>query len=210
MVASLFAANMRLRAGGGAVSGFVGALKGNATGTSLTISMAGTGVEADDRILMCAVSSGAGNEAAPPAGWATPVNTGGYSASHFTHDGSASYTFTVPSSTTFMVMLLVFRGYSVGALGTAFSGLAANPVPTAITVPANDSINVAFVASLSAGLAYSAPAGWTQRDAGNTGRTVEGYQRNALVAAGSLVGDTFTRTVGATNGRAIQFSLSPV
>lgn len=196
--------------GGGSppVTGFVAVTRGSANGTSTTLTVP-VGVQSGDTILMLGVSSGAGNEVTPPAGWSTPVNTGGYSFAHRAHAGAADYAFTVGSTTLHSVLILFFRGYTVGVAGTAFSGLLADPVPSAVTVPNADSINVALVGSISAGVEWSAPAGWTLKDAGSNNRSIAAFQRDALVGTGPLAGATFTRTAGATNGRAIQVALSP-
>lgn len=193
----------------GAIVGYVASAVGSTNGTSTTI-IVPAGVQTGDVILMLGMSSGAGNEVTPPGGWAAPVNTGGYSYSSFTHAGAADYTFTVGVSALHTVLLLFYRGFTVGAAGVAFSGLAADPTPNSITVPVNNSLNVTLVGSIGSGVEWAAPVGWTRRLHASTDRSVAGFERDARVASGLLAGATFVRNLGATNGRAIQISLSPV
>lgn len=191
------------------ITGFIGSAVVDNTGTSTVVNMPVT-AQSGDFIVMLGASNTAGNEVTPPAGWSTPVNTGGLSFAYRTHDGSPSYTFTVGGSIQHTVLIVVVRGYSFGVAGAAFSALAADPVASSITVPANNSLNLNLVASTAGGISWSMPAGWTARTASNTGRSVGAFQRDALVASGVLAGTTATRTAGAASGRALQLTLSPV
>jgi hypothetical protein len=200
----------RRNAGGGGpapISGFVAAVRGSITGTSLTLTVP-EGVQAGDCAMMAGVSSNvpSSNEVAPGSGWSTPVNTAGFSFAHRVHDGSATLTFTVPSSVLFTVMLVFVRGGTFGKANTAWSGLAANPVPADLADVAANSLNFTFVGAINSGVMWGM-TDWTSRSAGNANRSSAAFERNVRVS-GAVAGVAAVRNAGGTNGRALQAAIT--
>jgi hypothetical protein len=209
MVASLFAANMRLRASA-PITGFIGASSASAaSGTSLVVDVP-LGAQAGDILMMFGASSGTGNEHNTPAGWDARFTGVGFSLrSLASYDGTTpNYTFTTISTATQSIVILAFRGYDFGA-STGFTAAVTDPVPPNLTVPAANSLIVQIASTLNASHTYSMPAGWTSRAAVTTNRSISAFQRDALAAAGTLAGTTMTRTAGTTTARGLQFSLTP-
>jgi hypothetical protein len=199
-----------IRGGAPAITGFIGSSTANVgSGTSLVIPVP-AGAQAGDILVMFGASTGSGNEHNVPAGWTDRLTTLGYSMrSLASYDGTTpNYTFTTTSSAAQAIVLLAFRGYDWGAT-TGVSGNAVNPTPPNLTVPENNSIAVQIAATLNASHTYSMPAGWTNRAEVSTNRSITAFQRDTLVAAGTLTGTAITRVTGGGNSRGLAFSLSP-
>jgi len=189
---------------------FIGAgTTSTSTGTSVTVDVPAGAVSGDYVIVHLQGNATISHDL--PVGW-TRHDSGGGGGQQIisrTHDGSAQYTFTTASNVASGVTIMVYRNVTFGAVGV-WQSTALNPIPSTITVPTNGSINITFVGTGTVGLEWSMPAGWTQRASLTANRSHAAFQRDALVDSGSLAGVQVTNTVGGTNSRAIQVSLSPV
>ncbi len=191
-------------------SGFVGTTTATSASTAGPVSVSvPVDAEAGDLLFVYSTSAAAG-EIGTPAGWTDRLTGSGHAVRTLASwDGTtSSYDFTLPGATAVTIVMVAVRGYSWGAIST-ISGLTANPVPPTFSVPANDSLVYTCVGATTSTLDYSMPSGWTRRAYQGANRSVAVFERDAFAASGSLAGETVTRTSGAVNSRALQFSLTP-
>lgn len=187
---------------------FVAAATANsASSTDLTVS-APEGAAIGDQLVAVVQATGMDTFLTPP-GWTqatAPLSAAVY---HRIHDGRASYDFSTDAAGAKAVIVLAYRSVSFGTCGAWNAGAIGSPTPETITVAANDSFNFAVAGSNTADVEYTMPAGWTQRAVVTQNRSLVLFERDDVVASGSLAGVTLTRAGAAGVGRAMQFSLAP-
>jgi hypothetical protein len=178
------------------------------TGTSVSAAVPGDALAGD--LILAFLQGNTSNTHTTPSGWTQVATVSGFTLLRLNSgwDGTtSSYAFSTGASIAeHNLILMAFRNASFG-VSSVFSASGTNPTPASVTVPVEDSLNVTLVGAAGANT-YTMPEGWTQR-AITTGRSIAVFQRDALVGSGTLAGTTVTRATGATNSRALQFTLSP-
>lgn len=189
-----------------AITGFVSAVGADAAAVTSLAATAGSDWATGD-LLVAKVGTATAATPNTPAGWTLAAAVGGYAYFTRAHDGSASYTFTLPSSQNMAVVIGAWRGFSVGVVST-WSAASATPAPPNITPLVANSINL-YLAGVATGTTYAAPSGFVQRVARNSNRSLVIFERTARVPASSLAGTAIQLASGAASGRAAQMTLTP-
>ena len=196
-----------------AASGTTGFISSGVTsagsGASVTIAVP-AGAQSGDLLLVWGVT-GTGAEYQTPAGWTQHLSSTGFTIHTLpSWDGAtASYTFTTTGSTSSpqALAMLVYRGFDFNDVGTLSAPAAGSVTPATLTVTENGSINLNLAGGVGAARTFTMTTGWTSRADIAVSRSLNVFQRDATVSAGSLAGVAVTGSSG--NNRVVQVALGP-